>query len=883
MSDRLQRYLRFLRPDVRADADEEIRFHIEMRERDLVSRGMSPGEARARAEVEFGDVRTIRAQVVSIDERRQRRRGRREQMADLVQDLRLVMRGLRRSPGFTSMAVACIALGVCVTTTIFAAVNGVLLRPLPFAKSDELVALYSRWRAKNETGVNISFPDYVSWRDENRTFSAMGIWTWTTVALSGDGEAERLDAANVSANLFPLMGVQPILGRHFTANEERPGEDKVILLGYDLWTRRYQGDRAIVDRQIMVEGVPYTVVGVMPPRFNFPERGQAWVPFAVDPATEEHGNRMYAGAIGRLKPGVTLEQARADMAAISARLEKAFPKDNVGWDVDALTLRDDLVGDLRRPLEVFLVAVGFVLLIACANVANLMLARGTARQQETALRVALGARRGRIIRQVLTESMVIAAVGGVVGVVLARFGVRLLELAFPNGTPYFISVGLDWTVAIFAVLLTAGTGVMFGLAPALSATHVELQRTLREGSGGGDGRGRARMRSALVVSEVALSVVLLIGAALLLRSYRALITTNLGFDEQGILSARLTLPEARYASSDARRAFWERLYSRVAAIPGVELVGSAQGIPFSGWQVQAEMTVDGGPARPPGTLVIHYQNISPDYFRAIGVPIVKGRGFTQTDRDSTLRIGIINEILAKREIPDGDPIGKRIKFGSADETHEWYTIVGVARDFRHYRLPEPMGPAVYFPELAEPNRSQTLAIRTRLADPLTLVPSLRRVVREIDPDLPLYSIQTFEQAVQRSLWRQRFQGQVLSIFAALALLLSTVGIYGIITWSVSRRTRELGVRMALGATRSGVVRLVLREGARLAITGVFIGLATAFVLTRLLNELLYGVKTLDPVSFISVPVVLLIVAAFSSYIPARRAARVSPVVAMKAE
>ena len=387
-----------------------------------------------------------------------------------------------------------------------------------------------------------------------------------------------------------------------------------------------------------------------------------------------------------------------------------------------------------------------------------------------------------------------------------------------------------------------------------------------------------------MLSEVALSVVLLIGAGLLIRSYQALITTDLGFDEHGILSARLTLPSSRYPTQESRRVFFEQLYQRVAAIPGVDVVGSAQGIPFSGWNVQAAMSIEGRPARVPGEdLVIHYQSISPDYLKAIGVPLVRGRGFTPQDRDSALAIGVINEALAKREFPNQDPIGKRIKYGGANDANKWFTIVGVVRDFRHYRLPRPMGPAIYFPWLAEPWSSQTLAIRTKNSDPLALVPALRSAVSQLDADLPIYAVQTFEQLVSRSLWRQRLQGQVLGVFAALALLLATVGIYGIIAWSVTQRTRELGVRMALGASAGSVIAMVLGQGTRLALVGVAIGVAGALALTRLLTELLYGVGAIDPVTFVGVPVFLVLVAAAASAVPARRAASVDPVVAMRAD
>jgi putative ABC transport system permease protein len=534
---------------------------------------------------------------------------------------------------------------------------------------------------------------------------------------------------------------------------------------------------------------------------------------------------------------------------------------------------------------VFLGAVGFVVLIACANVANLMLARGAGRRQEIAVRIALGAGRGRITRQVLTESLVIAAIGGAIGGALAVYGVRLVALAFPDGAPYYVSLGLDGRVVAFSVAVTALTGFLFGLAPALSVAHGDIQSTLRDGSRGGSaGVQRRRMRSALVLTEVALSVVLLVGASLLLRSYRSLTATDLGFTTQGVLSAHLSLPPSRYATWEMRRDFFERLYTRLEAIPGVEAVASAQGIPFSGWNVQSEMSVEGRPMPPKGQeYIVHFQDVSPGWFRAIGVPMKSGRAFTAADRDSSLRIGIVNESFVRAQFPDEDPIGKRFKFGSADESHDWWTIVGVVADYRHYRLPQAMGPAVYFPYLSIGDPTQTLVLRTRLDDPHALVPAVRDAVKSLDPQLPLYSVRTLDEVVDGSLWRERFQGQVLTVFALLALVLASVGIYGVIAWNVAQRTRELGVRMALGASRGRVLALVLGEGARLAALGIAAGIAGAFVLSRVLAGLLYGVKATDPLTYVTVPLVLAVVALTASFVPARRASAVDPIEAMRSE
>ena len=888
MTDRAawRRYLRFLRPDVRADVDDELRFHLESAARDLVAEGLSADEARREAARRFGDVTSVQEACVTIDERRQRRDERAEWFTDLRLDARLALRTLRRSPAFTAMAATCIVLGVGTTTTIFSAVHAILIRPLPYPDADRLAVVYSAIPRKGIHGVNVSWPDYLSWRDQNRTFAALGLYTWGSHTISGEGEAERVESALVTANLFPLLGVRPLLGRGFTPAEETPGNDRVILLSHGLWQRRFAGARDVVGRAIRVSGEPYTVVGVMPPAFNFPDRGQAWVPFAPEEWMRTRGNRGLAGAIGRLKPGVTLEAARADLAVISRRLQREYPQDNFEWEAEALPLRDDLVGDLRRPLLVFQGAVALVLLIACANVANLMLARAAGREREVAVRVALGAGRRRIVRQMLTESLVLALGGGALGALLAFAGVRLLRLLFPDDVPFYIALGVDGTALAFAAGVTTLTGLLSGVTPALRAARVAPGGALREGSRGeaGGGRRASRLRSALVVAEIALSLVLLVGASLLVRSYRALSGTELGFDPRGVLTARVSLPGATYDRPEQRRTFYQALYARLAALPGVERVGSAQGIPFSGWDVQALFSIEGRPAPPQGQeLDVHYQRVSPDYLAAIGVPIVRGRGFTEADRDTSVHIGIINEEFARREFAGEDPVGKRLKFGDVDSKDPWITIVGVARTFRHYQLPRPMGPAIYFPQLASPERSQTLVIRTTVADPGALAGALRDALHGLDPDVPAYAVQSLDEAVGRSLWRQRLQGEVLGAFAALALLLAAVGIYGVLSYSVAQRTRELGVRMALGATVPRVLAMVLAQGARLAAAGVALGLAASLVATRALEGLLYGVTAADPLTFVAVPLALAAVALLATLIPAQRATRVDPAVALRAD
>jgi len=863
--------------------DDEIDAHLALLTADFVAQGLPPADARAEAEREFGAVGTIRDECIAIERRRRRRVNLSEAAMGILQDVRYTARSLRANAAFAIAAIVCTALGVGSTATIFSAVHATLIRPLPFENPDEVVAVYAGIPAKNVTGVNISYPDYTSWRDESKSFSKLGIWTWSSPSFTGPGVggAERLEGAEVSPNLFPLLGVRPILGRTFVKSEGVQGNDHVVILGYGLWQRRFSGDRDIVGRVVTINLEPHTVVGVMPRGFAFPANGQAWTPF-VPRRNEVHGNRGYAGAIGRLKPGVTPEMAQRDLDVIMTRLAREFPNENEGWRAEVVTMRDDLVGNLKRPLQVFSAAVVLVLLIACANVANLTLTRGAARRREIAVRTALGAGRGRIVRQLVTESLILSALGGVLGAVIAVYGVRLLRLGFPNDVPYYIPIGVNVPTLVFAAIVSVIAGLAFGIIPAFRATIGSLDSALREGGrGGSDGPSRGRLRSAIVVGELALSVTLMIGAGLLVKSYRALASTTLGFEEKGILSFRISLPPAKYESRDRRLAFYETLEQRLRAMPSVASVGLAQGIPFSGWNLQAAMVAKGWPKAKPGEdFVAHYQFVSPTFLRTIGVPLQRGRGLTEADRDTVNVAGVINATFARRAFPNEDPLGKQVQIGGSPD-NQWITIVGVIPDYRHYRLPEPMGPAVYVPLTAYTPYTETAAIRVKSGDPSALMPNVRRILRELDADVPPYRIMTFEQAVGQSLWRQRFQGLVVAVFAVLALLLAAVGIYGVISYSVAQRTREFGVRVALGAQVRDIVGLVLRHGARLATWGVVLGVLGGAVLTRFLEGLLYSTQPRDPAVFSLVALGLGLVALVAVSVPAWRATAVDPLVAMR--
>ena len=877
------RYFAFWRRDPRHDARDEIGFHLEMRIRDLTAAGLPRADAERRARAEFGDEASVERQLERIDARMIRREARAEWWEDLRRDVRFGARSLRKSPAFTVTAVLCAALGIGTTATIVSAAHSILVRPLPYPDAEQLVSIYGENTVRGYQGSNISYPDFVSWRDGNGAFEGIGIWTWTSLTLSsGSVEAERVAGAQVSWNLFQILGVQPARGRLLLPGEDGKTPARVALLSDALWRRRYGADSAIVGKPITVDGSPYTVVGIMPAGFRFPDRGEIWVPFTVTPNAETRANRFHAGAIGRMKRAVTLEQARADLHRIDAELQREFSDANHGWRAELVSMREDLVGDLRAPLRVFLWSVALVLVMVCANLANLMLARGAIRSREIAVRMALGASRRRLARQLMTESLLVAGFGGLLGIVVAWWGIRLLRFAFPDATPpFFITLSLDGVTLLILFAVAVLTGVLFGALPSIRGTKADLNAALREGTrGAGEGLSRSRLRSGLVVAEIALSVMLMIGALLLVRSYRNLEGTDLGFTERGILSARIALPDADYPTEAHSLAFFEQLLARLRQLPGVAQVGSAQGIPFSGWNVQAQAALEGAPkARRGEELVAHNQLVTPEFFQAIGVPLIRGRWLTSADRDPSAPVALVNQEFVKRAFGDAEPLGKRVQVGGG----EYATIVGVVANYRHYRLPRPMGPAVYYTFATWPSNTQTIVLRTELSDPTTLVPALRAALKELDPNVAMFQVQTFEDVIERSLWRQRLQGNVLGIFAAMALLLACIGLYGVISYAVAQRMRELAVRRALGATRRDVLLLVFRQSGALVATGVVLGLAGALFGVRILESLLYGVESTDPATFASVPILLAVVGLIAALMPARRASSVDPIIAMRSE
>ena len=794
--------------------------------------------------------------------------------------MRHTLRALLRSPSFSCVAVSCIALGVAVTSTMFSAVYGLFVRALPYPDAGRLVAVREQNLQKNVAGSRISWADFASWRKESRSFEGLGAWSAVFPTLSGDeADVERVEGAWVSSNALEIVGVRPLFGRIFAPAEELRGQERVVVIGYELWRRRFGGDRSAVGRTIQINYTPYVIVGIMPPGFDFPERSQVWLPYAADAARERHGDRQGWVAVGRLKSTVSLAAASADLSAIARRLEAEFPRENLGWDAEVASLRDDLVGSLRRPILILLGAAGLVLLIACVNVANLMLARGEARRTEMAVRIAIGAGRRRVVAETLSETIAVALAGGVAGIGLASLGIRLLALAFPDGVPSYLTFAIDANIAIFTAVVSLVAGTLFGLVPALRASRVDVG-ALRQGASSGGVAGQ-RMRSALMIAELAMSLVLLIGATLLIRSDLS-IERGLGFDTRGMLSFRVPLPGTKYRGT-ARRAFVEQLMARVRGVDGVQVVGSSQGLPFGplgGSYDRARVQIEGRPEPGADEPTSLRQEISADYFRALGAPIVRGRALNATDFGETVATAIVNDAFLKRYLPSSDPLGVRIKALGRDASPPWLTIVGVVANMRQDRPPQSIDPAIYVPFV---DSSQTMVVKTALADPLRLAPTIRSIVRELDPTLPMYLVQSVDQMVARTLWRQRLQGEVLGIFASLALALAAFGIYAVVSYAVAQRTRELGVRVALGASRGRIIGFVLVQVLKVAAPGLTIGVVGALALSRLLSSLLYEVRPNDPMTLVGAVAALACVTLLAAAVPARRAARADPLVAIRAE
>ncbi len=867
----------FRRSKLDAEIDAELRAHIEMRTADNIAGGMSPEEARRQAVLRFGSRAGMKERVIAADAHMF--------LDSLWQDLCYGLRMLRKSPGFTAVAVLTLALGIGANTAIFSVIDGVLLRPLPYANPRGLISVQEAGRG---IGNSVSYPDFFDWQSQNHVFSSMASYHGEEFTLTGAGEPAHVLALVASADLFKVLEAKPLLGRTLQTQDDQRGHD-VVILSYPLWRGVFHGDPNVVGRTISLNNEPFTVIGVMPEGFQFPptSRKDLWLSTAVD--RESHSNIMTGrgyntlSAIARLRPGTSLPSAQTEMNLIARRLAQQYPETNAKrTTVKLIPEIERIVGSVRASLFLILGAVIGVLLIACVNLANLSLARNLAREREMAVRGALGASRARIFRQLFTESVLLSLLGGIAGIALATWGTQELVRFAPQDLPRVAQVGLDWPVLAFAALLSVGTAIVFGSVPALRASKIDSVTSLKDaGHTSSHGISQLRLRSALVVAETGLAMVLLIAAGLLTSSYVRLIRAPLGFTPGHLLTFTFDLPSPPYTMARTQ-SFMNELLPRLRALPGVDGAATDWSLPFSGNAVSTGLTFEGRSFAPGNAPMSVVDAVTPDYFQTLGIPLMTGRMFMKADNWDSAPVVIINEAFARRFFPNENPIGKRIKpsFSMTNDS-PWREIVGIVGNTKVRDLSEDFQPEFYMPFAQIPIFSAVI-VKVQ-GDPLSAVASVRAVLASLDKNLPVYNIETMDSYLSSSVAAKRFITLLLGLFAVLALILATVGIYGVMAFSVSQRTRELGIRMALGSNRASVMRLVLWQGTRLALIGVAIGIVTALAVTRVLASFLFEVRVTDPATYAAVAILLVFVALVACYIPARRAMRVDPMVALRYE
>jgi predicted permease len=877
----------FRRRRLERDLDDELAFHLAMREADYRHGGVPQVDAQYAARRRFGNVASLKEQCRDMWTF--------HPLETLSQDVRFALRTLRKSPGFTVVAVAALAIGIGGNTAIFSLIDAVRSRALPYKDPDALVQLWGNVvRARVERRGN-AYPDFLDWRAQSKSFEDMAAFANQTLTLAGVEDPERIPVEFVSAPYFSLLGVSPVRGRTFSADEDLVATPAyVVVLSDGLWQRRFGADPEIVGRSVTLNARTYTIVGVMPPGFKgLTDTAELWVPFAVyapPQAMANRGNRGF-GALARLKPGVTVASAQSELDGISRQLERAYPDTNEKRGVEVSPLDVELFGALRPALLTLMAAVAFVLLIACANVANLLIARSEARRREIAVRTAVGAGRGRLLRQLITESCVLTALGAVAGLLLARGAVAVLIAQSPVTFPSFVTPGLDIRVAVFTIAVSLACGILVGLAPGLQARSVDLTSALKESARGSDGRRSQRLRNVLVVAELSMAVVLLVGAGLMIRSVRNLMALDPGFDPTSVLTLRVSVPRASApVAAGAPQAPAEpvvrgrTLLERIRAVPGVADVALSTDLPLDGNASAGTYAAEGMPPTTAQNVPRAYTHrISPEFFRTLRIPIVAGRTFTDEELTTTSAAVIVSERVVKRFWPGQDPIGKRIKFGQlTSSAGAWLAIVGVVGEVKYRGLPEnpTSDPDIYLP-FVERNSQYALAVRATVP-PSSLVAPLRAIVRGADPSIPIYQVATMEAQIEAQTSQSRFTMWLMGVFAAVALSLSVVGIYGVMSYLVSQRTREIGIRLALGAGGGDILRLVVGNGARLIAGGILIGLMASFALQKLVSSLLFGVTAADAASAIAVAV-LAAVALLACYLPALRATRVDPLHALRYE
>jgi putative ABC transport system permease protein len=871
------------RRSVEREMEEELRFHVRMRAEENVRRGMTPEEAERAAERSFGQLARVKEYCRDI------KGG--GLLETLLQDVKFGARTLRKSRGFTLVAVLTLAIGIGANTAIFSVVEAVLLRQLPYPEADRLVVVWenNRMRARPHNVVNQG--NFLDWREQSKSFEGMAAFADQRLGLTGGGEPEEVSAQAATPNLFEVLGARPALGRTLLPGDGEAGREEVAVISHGLWQRRFGGSPDVVGRSVTLDGRGVTVVGVMPPDFKWfikenstgGRPADVWVPLALAPQQGAARRGRYLSTVARLKPGVSIEQGQAEMEAVATRIGAEYPNLAKGWGVTVVPLRDQLAGEIKPALLVVLGAVGFVLLIACVNVANLVMARSAGRSREMALRAALGAGRLRIARQLLTESLLLAAAGGALGLLLSYWCVGALVALSPPNLVAAGQVGVNLTVLAFTLGVSFLTGVAFGLAPAVAASRLNLNASLKESSRGNVGVGRAgRVRGVLVVAEIGLALVLLVGAGLMVRSFLRLQAVHPGFDAGNLLTMRVALPQTKYPEAGRQTEFFRQAVGRVGALPGVRAVSAVSALPFADLGAATSFTIDGRPPLPPGErLSTDVRVADENYFRTMNIPVVKGRTFTEQEAVEDRRVAVVNEALVRKYFAGEDALGKRVLVNMSSEP-VLTEIIGVVGDARYDKLDGELRPMVYWtpPRLTYP--TMTLVVRTA-GEPESLAQPAVREIQAIDKDQPVADVRTMESWLADSTARTRFGTLLLGAFACTALLLASVGIYGVISYSVTQRSNEIGVRMALGAQAGDVLKLVVGQGMRLVVFGVVLGLVGALALTRVMSGLLYGVASTDPATFAANALLLTAVSLVACYIPARRATRVDPLTALRHE
>ena len=882
----------FDRRAIEREIDDELRFHLEMEASARQRGGLDSAAARTEAARLFGGVERTK------DELRDARGG--NGLENTIKDVRYAVRALRRNPGFTSVAVLTLALGIGANTALFSVVNGVLLRPLPYPEPERLVSIRNIWgenRNLLSAVESVSPAEYFDYRDRMTAFESFGVYTPLTLSLTGDGEPERLAAAAMSASVFQTLGVVPAAGRVFSATEDVPGV-RVAVLGHGLWQRRFAGSRDIVGRTVLINGTATTVVGVMPEGFRLPEQlsetspAQLFVPLGLSRDSVTIRGSHFLSGVARLRRGVTPTQGAADVAAVARRFPIEYPDDypaKMNFTAGALPLLDSVVGQVRPTLMVLLGAVGFVLLIACANVASLLLSRTESRRREMAVRTALGAGRGRLLRQLLVESVVLSLAGGAIGVLLASVGTKMLVALRPPNIPRLDDIGVDVRVLLFALVASSIVGVLFGLLPAVQATRLDVQSMLREGGRGNSVGGRQGARRTLVIAEVAIALVLLVGAGLITRSFVQLMSVDPGYRVDHVLTVPIDLPRARYPDASRVIAFYRELSRRVAALPGVAASGGVAGVPLVAQRGDLGINIEGRPVAPgEQRRRADWQVVTPGYFKAIGMRLIRGRAIEETDLETTPGVVVINETLAKKYWPNDEPIGKRFTLGGGAGPG-MVTVVGVVADVRQSSLSATPEPEMY---LAHTQfrfwggggilSSLSLVLRTT-GEPAASSRTVRREIAALDAQLPVGEFRTMEQVRGESVSQPRFLMFLFSTFSFVALAIAVIGIYGVIAYGVAQRRKEIGIRVALGARPSSVAGMVVRQGMGLAVAGIAVGLVLAFALTRFLAEFLFAVTPTDPMTLAVVAASLGLAALLASFVPARRATLTDPVEVLRAD